>query len=195
MQPESEQASQGPAPRRRPAARFRRAAWISGLLTAMLTAAVIFISRGRIEAIDEARLAEVKQLWQQAQIDDYDLHLHVTNRQRDTYQIRVRGGQVSAILLNGNPLSSRHSFPAWSVEGMLETISRDLVSIRRYQQGERGPDVCNLYIRGQFHPEFGYPEKYIRMPRGGQAQQPSISWELVDFSRHDPEIANSGPED
>lgn len=176
-------------------ARFRRAAWISGLVTAGATLLVVFIFRGRLDAVDENRLSAASELWRTAGIRDYDLHLHVTNRQRDDYRIQVRDGEVQRVVLNGNELTRRHSFPAWSVEGMLETIRRDLENHRRYERGERGRDVCQLLIRGRFHRQLGYPEKYIRMPRGGGNLQPTISWELVRFSIANDAIANSGPDD
>ena len=153
---------------------------ISGIVTSLLTTLVILvINRERLGHLDSALLEEARGHWQLAQIDNYELELSVTSRQRDEYLIVVEGGDVTRIELNGRPLQRRHAFQSWGIEGMLETIGRALDNRTRYERGERGPEVCNLYLRGRFHQQLGYPEKYIRMERGGQALNPAITWEIT----------------
>ena len=160
--------------------RFLRAAVISGIVTSLLTTLVILlINRERLGQVDQTLLQDAEKHWQMAQIDNYELELSVTSRQRDEYLIVVREGDVTRIELNGRPLRRRHAFQSWGIEGMLETIGRDIDNRNRYERGERGPEVCNLYLRGRFHQQLGYPEKYIRMERGGQAMNPAITWEVT----------------
>ena len=159
--------------------RFFRAAMISSILTSLLAVPVILLfQREPLAPVDAALVQDAQDRWENAYIKDYDLEFTVTSRQQDTYQVVVREGDVTEIVLNGRPLRRRHAFQSWGIEGMLETIDRDVDNRTRYQQGERGNDVCNLYLRGRFHQELGYPEKYIRMERGGQAANPAITWEV-----------------
>jgi len=167
--------------------RFLRAAVISSILTSLLAIPVILlIQRERLGPVDASLVEQAHERWESAQIEDYELEFTVTSRQRDTYRVVVREGEVTQIVLNGRPLRRRHAFQSWGIEGMLETIGRDVDNRRRYQQGERGIDVCNLYLRGRFHQELGYPEKYIRMERGGQAVNPAITWEVIRFTVDNP---------
>ena len=159
--------------------RFLRAAVISSILTSLLAVPVILLfQREQLDPVDASLVEDAQNRWKTAHIKDYELEFTVTSRQRDTYQVVVREGDVTQIVLNGRPLKRRHAFQSWGIEGMLETIDRDVDNRTRYQQGERGIDVCNLYLRGRFHQELGYPEKYIRLERGGQAANPAITWEI-----------------
>ena len=165
------------------ARRFVYAAVMSAIVMSLLTLLVIvLIQRGRLGEVDGPLLEAARARWQAAGIDSYELELSITGHQQDEYRIIVRDGEVSRFERNGQPLQRRHAFQAWGIEGMLETIGRDLDNRRRYRLGERGPQICNLYLQGRFHEKLGYPQEYIRMERGGQASNPAISWKVTSFS-------------
>lgn len=166
-------------------------------------------SASESSAADLARLTrrafdEATQRWQAVGPADYELEVQVAGRQAATYRTTVRDGQVAQALRNGLPLTPGRSSGAWSVPGMFTTVRLDLEQIERTAAADPSPDPTartsinssahpsgktgdksqapwQVELRGQFHPQWGYPERVQRLERGAGSTNPEVSWVVVRF--------------
>jgi hypothetical protein len=124
------------------------------------------------------------QRWSSAGVQDYDLEVQVTGRQAATYAVQVRNGQVSRATRDGELLPQQRTWTTWSVEGMFETIARDLDSVERHATGRAEPSTPRLQLRAAFDPELGFPQRYLRTEMVRLGANPEVSWRVVKFHRH-----------
>jgi hypothetical protein len=110
----------------------------------------------------------------------YDMDLELKGMNPGTAHVEVRGGQVTAMTLNGRP-TKQHLWDDWAVPGLLAIIRRDLESClvpkaspeTRNSQTEAQP----VYPHGLFDAKYGYPAQYHRItPTGADAQ-----WRVTRF--------------
>ena len=160
----------------------KRWPYIFGITLILASWAVYYIRDG-VADISVDRLDVAKTNWSETGIKDYEIEVLVTTFQKDRYQVTVRNGDVVAVDLNGNSLKRLHAFKTWSVDGMFETIARDLEHIDNRTAGNSGPETCEILIKGAFDPNYHFPRKYLRFEIGGQNQTPDVSWEVIRFDR------------
>lgn len=127
---------------------------------------------------------ESREKWQLAAVSDYDLVVAVTGRQAATYAVQVRNGEVTSATRDGQPLPQQRTWATWSVDGMFETMARDLESVEKHTSGRAEANTPQLQLRAAFHPEWGYPQRYLRTEIVRVGANPEVSWEVVRFDRH-----------
>ncbi|MCH2611680.1 MAG: DUF6174 domain-containing protein [Pirellulales bacterium] len=158
----------------------RRWLYILGILTILASWTIYFIRDG-VSDVDQTLLNDAKTEWMKCGIDSYEIEVLVTTFQKDRYVVSVQNSEVVAVELNGTPLKRLHAFETWSVNGMFETIARDLEHIENLNAGNTGPETCEILIKGAFDPRYHFPQKYLRFEIGGMNQTPDVSWEVSRF--------------
>ena len=103
---------------------------------------------------------------------DYDLDLELTGVNPGLAHIEVRGGEVTAMTLNGRP-TAPHIWDNWSAPGLLGIIRRDL----EVCLAAKPADLSAPVPRGEFDPQFGYPARYHRVTQTGADAQ----WRVTGF--------------
>ena len=64
----------------------------------------------------------------------------------------------------------------WAVLGMFRTIGRDLAN---QDKARRDQTLPKLVLQGEFHPQYGYPNRYRRIEWGSSYQ---LNWHVSKFS-------------
>ena len=120
--------------------------------------------------------------WKKADVRDYDVEVVVTGLQAATYSVQVRDGQAVMAARNGHGLPQRRTWTTWTVEGMFETIARDLDSVERHAAGRADSTAPQLQLHGSFHTELGYPQQYLRteMVRFGANRE--VTWRVTKMN-------------
>jgi hypothetical protein len=109
------------------------------------------------------------------------LEIELSGQREGSLKVKVRGGHVVEHTNNGRT-PPRRSWDAWSVEGMLETIERELeISADDVAASQQG--ASQMVLRAQFDEHYGYPRKFHRLALGaGQgAANRDIRWEVTRF--------------
>lgn len=122
--------------------------------------------------------------WSAGAVENYDVEVAVTGRQAATYSVQVRNGKVVNATRNGNVLPQQRTWTTWTVEGMFETIGRDLDSVQRHETGRAEPNTPRLQLRAVFDPQLGYPQRYLRTEMVRFGANPEVSWKVLRFERH-----------
>tara|TARA_B110000116_G_scaffold235205_1_gene220164 strand:- start:394 stop:996 length:603 start_codon:yes stop_codon:yes gene_type:complete len=167
------------------ARQFIRAACWAAVLTVLVSISVIVIRfRGGMTSVAAATLAAAEQKWQLAQILDYDLEIHISERHKRRLRIQVRDSQITALWRNDLPIQEHRGYQAWTVQGMFQTIRTDVNQQLQFETPTPGTRLNNLTVRALFHPTHGFPERYIRIEHRQQGNNPEISWKVISFKRH-----------
>jgi hypothetical protein len=90
------------------------------------------------------------------------------------YVVLVSDGVTRRASFNGRPLNDRRTLGTWSVAGMFAAVDRDL---HQQQAADEGRST-SLLLRGAFHPQYGFPERYQRIEWGSSLE---ISWHVTRF--------------
>lgn len=148
--------------------------------------------RGPIEALNRDIWSQAFDRWKQVDVRDYNLRVTVTGRQAATYAVEVRGGTVLNAMRDGVPLPQQRTWSTWTVEGMFETIARDLDSVEKHATGRADAGTPQLQLHATFHPQLGYPQRYLRTEFVRFAPNREVSWNVVEFTQ--PTSADDGHE-
>ncbi len=163
------------------------AGFFAGGIIGLIATVIVWRGLSGESAIPPLTAADWQQAfrqWDSAGVRDYDVEVAVTGRQAATYSVQVRDGQVSSATRNGEPLPQRRTWTTWTVEGMFETIARDLESVERHATGRAESNTPQLQLRAAFHPELGFPQHYLRTEMVRFGSNPEVSWRVVKFVRH-----------
>lgn len=128
-----------------------------------------------------ARWTAAKDRWLASSLGDYSLEVVVSGRQGARYAVDVQRGEVIRATRNGELLPQRRTWSTWSVDGMLETIGRDLDTIARRESGSGDNSTPQLWLRARFDEQFGFPRNYLRTEGTRSGANPEVSWEVVRF--------------
>jgi hypothetical protein len=113
--------------------------------------------------------------WREKNPQDYDMHVVFTGAQVGDYDVEVRGGAVTRLLRDGQPLVNRGTtWQNWSVPGMFEILQTDLA---RLDVPRRNAD--DFRISAEFDAEWGYPARYRQIQLGGARQ--TSEWHVTRF--------------
>jgi|GEM_PF-3166272 hypothetical protein len=167
------------------ARQFIRAACWAALLTVLVSVCILVIRvRGGMTSVDADTLAAAEKKWQLAQLLNYDLEVHISERHKRRLRIQVRDSQITALWRNDLPIQGNRGYQAWTVEGMFQTIRTDVN--QQLQLATPTPDtrLNNLTVRASFNPTHGFPERYIRIEHRQQGNNPEISWKVISFIPH-----------
>ena len=139
--------------------------------------------KNRMPPLKSADWQQARDHWNSAGVKSYDLEVTVTGRQAATYAVQVRDGEVLGATRDGQMLPQKRTWSTWTVEGMFETISRDLDSVERHAQGRALPGTPNLQLRALFDPQLGYPQRYLRTEMVRLGANPEVSWNVTRFEK------------
>jgi len=170
--------------------RLQRTAKLLGLFmfgavaSVMGVMVVLRIVRGdHLPPLDDVGWSHAREVWDQAGVRDYDIEIVVTGRQAATYAVCVRDGRPLSALRNGAPLKQERTWATWSVEGMFETIARDLETVAKHRTGRADTSTPQLQLRAVFDPALGLPQRYLRTEMVKRGTNPEVSWQVTEFRR------------
>ena len=133
--------------------------------------AVILIRGQRLPRLDRDRFDAAKALWEKNRIADYDISITVTGRQPGVYAVQVQQGIATAATLDGRDLTRPRTFGTWSVDGMFETIVRDLDNHDLHG---------HLLLGAEFDVTHGFPTRYERIEMQTGVHD-ALHWEVTRF--------------
>jgi hypothetical protein len=152
---------------------------LAGLVLVLL--AVRWLGPGALPPVTEERFLAAQELWRHAGPSSYDLEVVVAGRERATFSVEVRGGNVEAARRNGQPLKQQRTWTTWTVPGMYETIARDLETVARGREERATAAASQLILRGTFDAERGFPVRYQRTEIHKFAPNQEVIWEVTQF--------------
>jgi len=154
-----------------------------GFVCALLTVVVYvvvyaFVTAGpRLPEVDQQRLDEARQTWQEHGPDRYNIEVTVTGPRAAVYRVEVRDGEAVSATRDGSPLKDRRTMGTWSVPGMFDTIQSDVDHAEEpIQVSPRESHYVSP--RAQFHPQYAYPQQYRRIEWGSDLE---AGWEVTAF--------------
>lgn len=100
------------------------------------------------------RLAAARALWEQKGPRDYDLRWTKQINNVETLDVRVRGGKVVAVTLDGRPLEER-LYPYYDMNGLFDFLEQFL-------HRDTQPDSPRAFAVATFHREDGHLLRYVR---------------------------------
>jgi hypothetical protein len=115
---------------------------------------------GRTEPVTRDRLASARSQWEAANITDYDLDLEVSGVQSGNYHVKVRGGKVWEITLNGRAADS-NAPEYFTIDGLFQTLEEYLDHCENPASGVF-PEGSQVWLRMRMHPELGYPIRFVK---------------------------------
>jgi hypothetical protein len=107
---------------------------------------------------------------------NYNCDIVIFGNRPGMVQVEVRGGQVQKMMRDGMVPKARRTWDAWTVEGMFDTIERELEIVRHPEQTVGGSSPPVLYAK--FDDQSGYPEIFRRSVPGAQQD---MAWEVTRF--------------
>lgn len=182
---ESEPVSNGPPAIDRGANLRRAGCWLLVGMTVGTIAALVYLRWSLADPTPALSLESFRQgqdLWREREVENYDIEIQVSGPQPATYRVEVRRGEAVAAYRNQRPLTQQRTFGTWSVPGMFSTMRRDLDQVERRLASPANINLPNLTLRAAFHPQFGYPERYLRMESGSMQD---VSWQVTQFVPRD----------
>ena len=104
-------------------------------------------------------------------ISNYDISITVSGRQPGVYAVQVQQGVAMAATLDGRDLKRPRTFGTWSVDGMFETILRDLENHELHG---------HLLLGAEFDSTHGFPTRYERIEMQTGVHD-ALHWEVTRF--------------
>jgi Family of unknown function (DUF6174) len=108
-------------------------------------------------------------LWNEKAVKDYDMiytEQHTPGETTTSFAVKVRGGKVSEVLMNGNPLeknAEQEDDPR-----IFHSMDAQFRVIQRFMDIDAKPDANKVYVTAIFDPETGGVRRYIRRVMGSQ---------------------------
>lgn len=155
-----------------------RIALLIGLGFVLAVAAIFWFSRGRNDPVTRRRLDAARQKWLQNEPKSYDLEVVVSGKQGATYEVHVRGGEVSEAFRNQAPLKQQRTFRTWSGPGMFDTIESDVDTLEFAVEHPNDPRRMMLTLKARFDEKTGLPMTYLRSEWGTNHD---VAWKVTRF--------------
>jgi hypothetical protein len=159
-------------------------------VVALLLAFVAWLYSQRIPLLTDEAFADATARWQARSLANYEIEIQVTGRQAATYHVVVRDGQPVAAERNGHGLPQQRVWRTWSVDGMFDTVRRDLMNEDRQADPASPTSQAGLIVRAEFDPMYGYPSRYLRVQLG---QPFDVSWKVTRFVDLDTQVEQRSP--
>ena len=151
---------------------FRWRRWVLSLLAMAALGGLFLIVRGqRLPPLTRQHFDTAKTRWADAKLLDYQIEITVAGRQPGVYAVNVEQGIATQATLNSRALTRPRTFGTWSVDGMFETLARDL---------ETQDKTGNLILGAEFEASTGIPLRYERMELQ-TGQHDTLQWEVTRF--------------
>lgn len=145
--------------------------WFVAMIMVVLIGGVFLIRGQRLPSLDRSRFELAKSQWLDTRLNDYEVEVTVTGRQPGLYTVKVENGIATESTMDGRALTRPRTFGTWSVDGMFETLQRDL---------DTNEEDNNLMLGAVFDDTFGYPLRYERVELRTGVHD-SLQWEVTRF--------------
>ncbi len=139
-----------------------------GLAAVMLFWVLSF--RDPLPPLSVSSFETAQKRWREQGPASYDIEVEVSGRQPAKYRVEVRDGEAVSATRNGQPLTQRRTWTTWSVPGMFGTMESDFQHMKQVAEGVADEQTPRLALYGEFHPQYGYPQRYRRVGLGQTAQ-------------------------
>ncbi len=146
-----------------------RLPWIlTGMVLLLLVvAAIIWVAtRPKMQDLTPELLADARQRWTAAGVDDYDLEFQLNASGFETpsrFAVQVRKGRTVEIVRNGKPVTADPE--SYTVAGLLDIIEREL-DMSTDPTSPLASGSGKTFLRVRFNERYGYPEQYLRVTGG-----------------------------
>jgi len=144
-----------------------------------VTSAFVVANYMRAPDITRERFEAARTLWAAKRPPGYDIEINVSGRQPAVYKVQVRNGVPAAASRNGYPLNRPHAMGTWAVDGMFDTMERDLENIELHAAGKATPTTPRVTIWGEFDPQLGYPASFTRVQWDTSYE---VVWKVTRFA-------------
>lgn len=166
-----------PAARCVDAAALVKGALLGTLITGgFLLVVGVLVFRQTVPQLSQAEFDVAVQRWKDHGPASYDCEILIFGNRPGDVSVQVRGGQVVKMVRDGEVPKARRAWDAWSVEGMFDTIERELEMAEHPPQTLGGSSLPTLYAR--FDSQLGYPQIFRRSVPGIQQE---MAWEITQF--------------
>jgi hypothetical protein len=142
-----------------------------------IIALAVFLNRGQVPIMKPAELEAAERRWHERGPANYIMDLEGSFDIKGHMRIEVRGGEVTAMSLDGRPSPPR-LWHLWSVGGLFDFIETDLKRNTDAARHEGGPLPEPVLQLAQFDPDLGLPRAYQRTEL---ASGQSGGWRVVKF--------------
>lgn len=153
-----------------------------GLVIVAAMAAFI-ATEPQIPALGPEEFRAARERWDLIAPENYDIEVRVSGRQAATYAVAVRNSTAVRATRDGKPLTQPRTWGTWSVPGMFETMEFDVSQVQATREGRGDETRPGLTLRARFHPEFGFPERYVRLEHSRMGTNPEVAWSVIRFER------------
>lgn len=146
-----------------------------GVGVAVAAVLIVLLLRDPIPPLNRADYDVAVARWRDRAASDYDMRVEFSGAQVGDFRVEVRGGEVTRLVRDGQPLVNRGTWQSWTVPGMFEIIEIDLARLERPDADAAG----EYRVSVDFDPEWGYPQRYRQIQLGNQK---SSEWRITEFS-------------
>jgi len=146
--------------------------WFVAMIAVVLVGGVFLIRSQRLPNLDRSRFELAAAQWHENRSTDYEVEVTVTGRQPGMYVVKVENGIATESTMDGRALTRPRTFGTWSVDGMFETLQRDL---------DTNEVDNNLMLGAVFDETYGYPLRYERVELRTGVHD-SLQWEVTRFA-------------
>lgn len=141
-------------------------------------AVAVYLLRDPIPLLSKDAYESAVARWQEKKLEHYDMHVVFSGGQVGEYDVEVRGGKVTKLVRDGQPLQDRGAaWQLWTVPGMFEILEIDLA---RLDNPTPHPAAGEVRISAEFDPEWGFPRRYRQIQLDGK--QISSEWHITQFT-------------
>lgn len=141
-----------------------------------VAALAVWLLRDPIAPLTQTAFDAARQRWRERGPAAYEFDVTSSGAQPGNYEVEVRGGEVTRLMLDGEPLKRSDAWKLWTVPGLFDLMAMDLAELEKIEQGDAATD---LRVAAEFDETLGYPRRYRRIALGGE--QPTIEWEVTAF--------------
>jgi hypothetical protein len=172
-----------------PKLRRAKATVLGVVIGAVFALAIVFggqrlFGPGPIPVLDPNVFESQRERWQTQRLQNYDLETTVEGRQAAVYRVEVRSGKVVSAKRNERDLPPGRTWETWSIDGMFRTIATDVESLRKHAAGTADQSTPDVALRAEFDSDLGYPKRFLRVQRMGQAPSMEVTWKVTEFTKH-----------
>jgi hypothetical protein len=154
-----------------------KGALLGGVVTAgFLLVVGVLVFRQTVPRLSQPEFDAAVKRWKQRGPASYDCDIVILGNRPGSVQMQVRGGQATSMVRDGLTPKARRTWDAWTVEGMFDTIERELEIARDPKQTVGGSSPPVLYAK--FDDRLGYPAIFRRSVPGAQQD---MAWEVTRF--------------
>jgi hypothetical protein len=153
-----------------------RLRWIvTGLALGAIVALFVAL-REPGESLTREGLDAARQRWEAAGPTSYEMEVTTGGATGTRQSLVVRDGEVVSMTAGGAE-ASRSAWEYWTVDGLFGFLETELANAEAPHQAY-GVGRGEVVLRVRFHPQWGYPEFFLRHVMGRKL---SVEWRVTGF--------------